>query len=44
MCLALLHMHVLIAHYLLGLDDGDRLHDSTLLYIILVVDVLPLYN
>jgi hypothetical protein len=26
------------------LDDGDRLHGSTLPYIILVVDVLPLYD
>jgi hypothetical protein len=26
------------------LDDGDRLHGSTLSYTILVVDVLPLYD
>jgi hypothetical protein len=26
------------------LDDGDRLHCSTLPYTILVVDVLPLYD
>jgi hypothetical protein len=38
-------MHVMycVLHIEL-LDDGHRLHSSTLPYVILVVDVLPFYN
>jgi hypothetical protein len=38
-------MHVMYCVLLVGfLNDGDRLHGSTLLYIILVVAVLSLYD
>jgi hypothetical protein len=38
-------MHVMYCALHIGfLDDGDRFHDSTLLYVILLIDVLPFYD
>jgi hypothetical protein len=37
-------MYVMYCALRVGFLDGDRLHGSTLPYIMLVVDVLPFYD